>query len=72
MAGSVSRTKAEGREKKSLSPLKSKSATPSTASPRTSHDQIAMRAYEIFLSRGAADGSDFDDWLQAEREVAAR
>jgi len=32
-------------------------------------DRIAMRAYELWLQRGAADGGDFDDWLAAEREL---
>jgi hypothetical protein len=35
------------------------------------HDRIAMRAYELYLQRGAADGGDFDDWLAAERELAS-
>ncbi len=30
---------------------------------------IATRAYEIFQSRGGEDGSDLEDWLQAEREL---
>ena len=34
-----------------------------------SHEQIAMRAYEIFLRRGAQDGDDLQDWLAAEREL---
>jgi hypothetical protein len=34
--------------------------------------EIAQRAYEIFLSRGADHGRDFEDWLQAEREVSER
>jgi hypothetical protein len=32
-------------------------------------DRIAMRAYELYLARGGADGGDFDDWLAAEREI---
>ncbi len=35
-----------------------------------SHDEIQRRAYEIFVSRGGTPGRDFDDWLQAERELA--
>ena len=35
-----------------------------------SSDQIAARAYELYLARGAADGQDFDDWIAAERELA--
>lgn len=32
--------------------------------------RVAMRAYEIYQSRGE-QGSDLDDWLQAENEVLA-
>lgn len=35
----------------------------------TTQDTIARRAYEIYLSRGGADGHDIDDWLDAEREL---
>jgi hypothetical protein len=31
--------------------------------------QIAVRAYELFLSRGEIHGRDLDDWLAAEREL---
>jgi hypothetical protein len=34
-------------------------------------DQIAQRAYEIFLARGATDGQDVEDWLRAEGELRA-
>jgi hypothetical protein len=34
-------------------------------------DRIAMRAYELYLTRGGRDGADFDDWLAAEREITA-
>jgi len=29
--------------------------------------QIAFRAHQIFLERGATPGLELDDWLQAER-----
>lgn len=32
-------------------------------------DRIAQRAYELYLQRGGTHGSDWDDWLRAEREV---
>jgi len=32
-------------------------------------DQIAARAHEIFLQRGAQPGREKDDWLQAEYEL---
>ena len=32
-------------------------------------EEIAYRAYGIFLARGGEHGHDLDDWLQAEREI---
>jgi len=32
---------------------------------------VAARAYELYLSRGATDGFDRDDWLRAEQELTA-
>ena len=37
-----------------------------------SADEIAQAAYMRYLSRGGADGRDFDDWIEAERELANR
>jgi hypothetical protein len=34
-----------------------------------SEEDIRMRAYHRYLERGGAPGSDFDDWLEAEREL---
>jgi Protein of unknown function (DUF2934) len=34
-----------------------------------SEEDIRMRAYHLYLERGGAPGSDFDDWLEAEREL---
>jgi hypothetical protein len=34
------------------------------------HDSIAERAYNLFERRGRINGRDFDDWVQAERELA--
>lgn len=32
-------------------------------------EQIRRRAHDIYLQRGGQDGSDWDDWLQAEQEL---
>ncbi len=32
-------------------------------------EQIAQRAYELYLERGGEDGDDLADWLAAEREL---
>jgi hypothetical protein len=36
---------------------------------RVTHDAIAHRAYDLYLTRGCEHGRDLDDWLQAEREL---
>jgi hypothetical protein len=33
-------------------------------------DRVAARAYELYMQRGGAGGSDVDDWLAAEREFS--
>jgi hypothetical protein len=37
-----------------------------------SYDEIAEAAYLRYLSRGGSHGRDFDDWIEAERDLAAR
>jgi len=46
-------------------------ATKTTESPRArpTEEEIALRAYHIYLQRGEAEGNPSDDWLQAEREL---
>jgi len=33
------------------------------------HEEIARRAYELWLHRGTPNGSQLEDWLSAEREL---
>ena len=40
------------------------------ATNRPSHEQIAKRAFEIFVARGGQHGRHVDDWMQAERELS--
>jgi len=37
--------------------------------PGPSHEQVARRAYEVFLARGGTHGNAEQDWYQAEREL---
>jgi DUF2934 family protein len=37
-----------------------------------SSQDIARRAYELFLERGGEHGRDLEDWLRAESELARR
>ncbi len=36
------------------------------------HEQIAARAYELFLARGGQHGDDWADWFRAEAEVLGK
>jgi hypothetical protein len=38
----------------------------------TREQEIRNRAYEIYLQRGTQPGSEVEDWLQAERELATQ
>jgi hypothetical protein len=38
---------------------------------KPTQDQIATRAYQIYLERGFTPGDPMQDWLRAERELAA-
>jgi hypothetical protein len=35
------------------------------------HDEIALRAWSIYESRGAGHGQAFDDWVEAKRQLYA-
>jgi hypothetical protein len=52
--------------KEAPTPKSKKAATPKS---RPAQDQIAARAYEIYLERGSTPGDPMQDWLQAEREL---
>ncbi len=41
-------------------------------SPIVTNEDVARRAYDLYLSRGGEHGRDRDDWLTAERELRAR
>jgi hypothetical protein len=47
------------------------SATPTSRSAPT-HEEIALRSYELYLARGSIDGHAEDDWARAEAELQGR
>jgi len=56
-------------------PKTRKSSSPTITKPRTAGihpttEEIALRAYQIFLERGGAPGNALEDWTRAERELA--
>jgi hypothetical protein len=60
---------------KTSAPKAAKAAKASTAAATKAvptHEEIAIRSYELYLLRGAADGFHEQDWLQAESELQAR
>jgi len=36
---------------------------------RPTHQEVAARAYQLYLERGRVEGHEIDDWLQAEYEL---
>jgi hypothetical protein len=46
------------------------SAQPSNMPPQMiPHEKIAMRAYEKWIKRGKPQGTEMQDWLEAEMEL---
>lgn len=53
-----------------VSPIIETSVTETSAeTSQPTYEQIQQRAYEIYLERGGSDGSELEDWAQAEREL---
>jgi hypothetical protein len=61
-------------------PASTKSRPPATFAPTTTapgaaidvqvpHEDIALRAYHLYLERGGQPGDEFLDWVTAEREL---
>jgi len=42
---------------------------PRVAATRPTTEEIALRAYQIYLERGGAPGNELEDWTRAEREL---
>ena len=42
-----------------------------TAVPEPSHEEIALRAYQLWEERGKPHGSDEEDWYLAEQQLQA-
>jgi hypothetical protein len=68
----TSRKKAGSKAASVSNPVR-KSASPSgNGGAEELRARIARRAYELYAQRGYQAGHDFDDWIQAEREVLGR
>jgi hypothetical protein len=49
----------------------STSTTGNASAALPSAEDIAKRAYELYLQRGSESGYEVEDWLQAEAELVA-
>ena len=49
-----------------------KTKTPRVAKTKPSPEDIALRAYQIYLERNGAPGDSRSDWLRAEAELIAK
>ena len=52
-------------------------SSPKVTKPRTTlkspgPEDVALRAYQIYLERAGAPGNPLDDWARAERELLAQ
>ena len=71
----TSKTGTPATAKQTMSPMtKNQRSTipypgPSMALSEELRERIAQRAYDIHQKRGGQHGSDWEDWLQAEREI---
>jgi Protein of unknown function (DUF2934) len=45
------------------------SQKPRVAKHQPTSEEIALRAYQIYLERGGTPGNELEDWIQAEREL---
>jgi len=50
---------------------KAKSTKAAERKRTPTHEQIAIRSYELYLARGSEPGHAEEDWLQAERELTS-
>jgi hypothetical protein len=58
-------------------PKTTKSSSPMVNKPRAgaihpTTEEIALRAYHIYLERGGAPGNALEDWTSAERELLGK
>jgi hypothetical protein len=55
---------------KSKAALPPAAKKPSKKQAAPTNDEIALRAYHIYMERGCTPGDPVQDWLQAERELS--
>ncbi len=68
-AAPKSRARAAAPKKKAHTVVAAADPDPTILSSEPSDEAIRIRAYERYLERGGGHGMDFEDWLEAKREL---
>ena len=61
-----------GPRPEALGSLASASSESTSMASEPSEQDIRMRAYHRYLERGAGQGQEFDDWVEAERDLRSQ
>ena len=56
---------------KRTAPARKPVTKPKPVKPAPTREEIAKRAFEIYMGRGQVPGREQEDWAQAERELLA-
>ena len=56
---------------KAVRPAKKAASEAPAPAFEPTHDEIALRAWSIYESRGGGHGEAMDDWLEAKRQLCA-
>ena len=61
------------KSEKTSAPKTSKAKSTKSASRKRTptHEEIAIRSYELYLERGSVEGHHEEDWLLAEAELSS-
>lgn len=63
------KTRSEQKKEEGMGQAVSDEPAHATLNAGEVQERIAMRAYELYRERGALDGHDLDDWLEAEQAI---
>jgi hypothetical protein len=65
----MAKQKSSTNSEKQSAPVSETSSTQEAVFEGPTYEQIAQRAYEIYMARGQTQGDEQNDWLQAESEL---
>ena len=64
-------SKAQRKKKNAKNATEARPVKPAGDRSTVTQEEIAQRAYELFLARGGEPGHDVEDWIEAERQLQA-